>query len=83
MIRFFQKLVLASFLLFTAMSSGVVMAQPPLVLAAASLQESLTAAAEAWAARGHGHPVLSFAASSALARQIGAGASADLFISAD
>jgi molybdate transport system substrate-binding protein len=40
----------------------------PLVLAAASLQESLTAAADAWAARGHDRPVLSFAASSALAR---------------
>jgi molybdate transport system substrate-binding protein len=57
--------------------------KPPVVLAAASLQESLTAAAEAWAARGHAKPVLSFAASSALARQIDAGAPADLFISAD
>lgn len=55
----------------------------PLVLAAASLQESLTAAADAWAARGHDRPVLSFAGSSALARQIEAGAPADLFISAD
>ncbi|MFC4594829.1 molybdate ABC transporter substrate-binding protein [Sphingobium tyrosinilyticum] len=55
----------------------------PLVLAAASLQESLTAAADAWAARGHDRPVLSFAASSALARQIEAGAPADMFLSAD
>jgi molybdate transport system substrate-binding protein len=55
----------------------------PLVLAAASLQESLTAAADAWAAKGHPHPVISFAASSALARQVEAGAPADLFISAD
>jgi len=55
----------------------------PLVLAAASLQESLTAAADAWAARGHPRPVISFAASSALARQIEAGAPADLFVSAD
>ncbi|HWV13466.1 MAG TPA: molybdate ABC transporter substrate-binding protein [Sphingobium sp.] len=55
----------------------------PLILAAASLQESLTAAAEAWAAQGHDLPVLSFAASSALARQIEAGAPADLFLSAD
>jgi molybdate transport system substrate-binding protein len=55
----------------------------PLVLAAASLQESLTEAADAWAARGHAKPVLSFAASSALARQIVAGAPADIFLSAD
>ena len=58
-------------------------AGPPLVLAAASLQESLSAAADAWAAKGHSRPVLSFAASSALARQIDAGAPADLFLSAD
>jgi len=58
-------------------------ASPPLVLAAASLQESLTAAADAWAKAGHPRPVLSFAGSSALARQIEAGAPADLFVSAD
>lgn len=57
--------------------------RPPLVLAAASLQESMTAAADAWAAQGHPRPVISFAASSALARQIEAGAPADLFVSAD
>ncbi|WP_240699752.1 molybdate ABC transporter substrate-binding protein [Sphingomonas naasensis] len=55
----------------------------PLVLAAASLQESMNAAADAWARLGHARPVLSFAASSALARQIAAGAAADLFVSAD
>lgn len=58
-------------------------AGPPVVLAAASLQESLTAAADAWVARHHARPLLSFAASSALARQIESGAPADLFISAD
>ncbi|WP_294391972.1 molybdate ABC transporter substrate-binding protein [uncultured Sphingomonas sp.] len=58
-------------------------AKPPTILAAASLQESLTEAAAAWAKAGHERPVLSFAASSALARQIDAGAPADLFISAD
>lgn len=58
-------------------------ARPPLVLAAASLQESLEAAAAAWAAKGHPKPILSFAASSALARQINAGSPADLFLSAD
>ncbi|MGI4732944.1 MAG: molybdate ABC transporter substrate-binding protein [Janthinobacterium lividum] len=57
--------------------------ETPIVLAAASLRESLSAAADAWAARGHPRPVLSFAASSALARQVEAGAPADLFASAD
>ena len=55
----------------------------PLLLAAASMQEAMTAAADAWAARGHPRPVLSFAGSSALARQIRAGAPADLFVSPD
>lgn len=55
----------------------------PLVLAAASMQEAMTAAADSWAGRGHPRPVLSFAGSSALARQIKAGAPADLFLSAD
>nr|WP_232834217.1 MULTISPECIES: molybdate ABC transporter substrate-binding protein [unclassified Sphingomonas] len=67
------------------MSTGAADAQQrgPLVLAAASLQESMTAAADAWARKGHAKPVVSFAASSALARQIEAGGSADLFVSAD
>ena len=55
----------------------------PLVLAAASLQESMTAAADTWARQGHPRPIVSFAASSALARQVIAGAPADLFVSAD
>jgi molybdate transport system substrate-binding protein len=57
--------------------------KPPRVLAAASLQEAMTAAADAWAARRHERPMVSFAASSALARQVEAGAPADLFVSAD
>jgi molybdate transport system substrate-binding protein len=56
---------------------------PLVVLAAASLQESMTAAADAWTGAGHPRPVISFAASSALARQIEAGAPGDLFVSAD
>ncbi|MDE2341635.1 MAG: molybdate ABC transporter substrate-binding protein, partial [Alphaproteobacteria bacterium] len=55
----------------------------PLVLAAASLQESLNAIADRWANAGHVRPVIALAASSQLARQIEAGAPADLFISAD
>lgn len=70
-------------LLLSAFVPGSALAKPPVLLAAASLEESLTAAADAWTAQGHERPVISFAASSALARQIEAGAPADLFISAD
>lgn len=55
----------------------------PVVLAASSLQEALEEIGEAWAEQGHAQPVFSFAASSALARQVGQGAPADIFISAD
>jgi molybdate transport system substrate-binding protein len=53
------------------------------VLPAASLLESLNAAADGWSRKGHPRPIISFAASSALARQIEVGADADLFNSAD
>jgi molybdate transport system substrate-binding protein len=55
----------------------------PVVLAAASLQEALGDAAAAWHAAGHPAPRLSFAGSGVLARQVEAGAPADLFVSAD
>lgn len=58
-------------------------ASGPIVLAASSVQEAMEEAADAWAAKGHARPVLSFAATSALARQVEAGAAADLFVSAD
>jgi molybdate transport system substrate-binding protein len=70
-------------LLLLAFLAAPALARPPLVLAAASLQESLNAAADAWAAGPHARPVLSFASSSLLAKQIDAGAPADIFISAD
>lgn len=80
-----SKLCLIAVVLFAAAGGSLAAQTPtgPLVLAAASLQESLTAAADAFAATGQPRPVISFAASSALARQIDAGAPADLFISAD
>ena len=56
---------------------------PPLVFAASSLTDALRALGAEWAARGNPAPRLSFAASSALARQIEQGAPADLFTSAD
>lgn len=55
----------------------------PVVLAASSVQEALEEVAAAWASGGHDAPALSFAATSALARQIERGAPADLFLSAD
>lgn len=83
--RIFGRHLLAAWLLLIALIAQPALAQSkgPLVLAAASLQESLTEAANAWTKAGHPRPVLSFAASSALARQIESGAPADLFISAD
>jgi molybdate transport system substrate-binding protein len=67
--------VLLAMLAVGGVATGADAAQraAPLVLAAASLQESMTAAADAWAAKGHVRPTISFAA----------GATADLFVSAD
>ena len=68
--------VLVALLLAAAWRSGAREAAPtgPIVLAAASMHDALEDAADVWAVRGHPRPVLSFAASSALARQIEAGA---------
>ncbi len=57
--------------------------RPILVFAAASLKNALDAVAAAWEAETGGDVVISYAASSALARQIEQGAPADLFLSAD
>lgn len=74
--------LLAAVLVLVAVPAA---AQPrgPLVLAASSLQEAFEAAADEWAKGGHPRPVLAFAASSALARQVLSGAPAELFASAD
>lgn len=53
------------------------------VYAASSLTEAMTDIADAYAKTGRPHPVLVFAASSVLARQIERGAPAGLFASAD
>jgi molybdate transport system substrate-binding protein len=58
-------------------------ANGPVVFAAASLTDAMRALGEAWRAKGHAVPRFSFAASSALARQMEQGAPADLFASAD
>lgn len=81
--RLVQRALVGVALLFGTASPTAAAPRAPFVLAAASLQESLAAVARKWAESGHPMPVISFAASSALARQIEAGAPADLFISAD
>ncbi|MBP0447014.1 molybdate ABC transporter substrate-binding protein [Roseomonas sp. SSH11] len=55
----------------------------PIVFAAASLADAMRALGEAWRADGNPVPRFSFAASSALARQMEQGAPADIFASAD
>jgi molybdate transport system substrate-binding protein len=67
-----------------ALAGGPARAQGPVtVFAAASLTDALRALAAEWQSRGHPAPRLSFAASSALARQIEQGAPADIVMSAD
>ena len=58
-------------------------AADPVVFAAASMKTALDEIAADWAAEGHAAPVISYAGSSALAKQILAGAPADIFISAN
>jgi len=57
--------------------------QPVVVFAAASLTDALGAIAADWVKAGHAAPKLVFGGSSVLARQIEAGAPAQVFISAD
>ena len=79
-----RRLLLAAALLAPAAARAQDGA-PLTVFAAASLQDALRALEPAWRAAAPGNPPLrlSFAASSALARQIEQGAPADLFMSAD
>lgn len=81
--RLLRNLLIFFFAALHGFSPAMASERGPVVLAAASLQEAVSDAARAWAARGHPAPIVSFAASPALARQIEAGAPADLFLSAD
>jgi len=81
--QFMRLLAPAALLCLAACGPNETGPKPLVVLAASSLQEALQAEADAWARQDHPRPVLSFAASSALARQIESGAPADLFVSAD
>lgn len=83
MIFLVRMLLVFAFSSFLVTGPACAQERGPLVLAAVSMQEALTDAANRWAALNHPRPVLSFAASSALARQVEAGAKADLFVSAD
>jgi molybdate transport system substrate-binding protein len=73
------RILACSFLLF----AGVAGADTVTVFAAASLKDALDDNARAYQAKTGDRIVVSYAASSALAKQIEAGAPADLFISAD
>jgi molybdate transport system substrate-binding protein len=57
--------------------------KPLVVFAAASLKNALDDAAAGWVQLGHSKPLISYAASGPLAKQIEAGAPADVFITAD
>ena len=73
-----------SLLLLFALASGSAFAgEPARVFAAASLTRALDESADTWQRLGHPRPVLVYGGSSALAKQIEAGAPADLFASAD
>ena len=78
-----RLLQVGQLLLLTACGSPQEPARGPVMLAASSVQEAVEEVAAAWASGGHAAPALSFAATSALARQIEQGAPADLFLSAD
>jgi len=75
-----MRLLLAFLLVLLPAAAG---AQALTVFGAASLTNALTDISALWQAAGHPAPKLSFAASSTLARQIEAGAPANLFASAD
>jgi molybdate transport system substrate-binding protein len=70
-------------LLVFSLASLAHSAEPSRVFAAASLTNAFTDIAKLWQQNGHPAPQLDFAASSTLAKQIEAGAPADLFASAD
>lgn len=57
--------------------------KPLVIFAAASLKNALDDIAGDWVQAGHAKPLISYAASGPLSKQIEAGAPADLFISAD
>ncbi len=78
-----HRQLLAALLALCVTAAPPASAQDVMIFAAASLKTALDGVAAAWSAETGGEAVVSYAASSALARQIEAGAPADVFISAD
>lgn len=78
-----MKKLLATLALLAAFAPGANAQDTLLVFAATSLKESLDAVNAAWVQQGGAKTATSYAASSALARQIEGGAPAQVFISAD
>ena len=80
-----MPVLICRILLLAALAvSGVLHAEEPVrVFAASSLTNALNDIGEQWRKSGHRQPVLAYGASSMLAKQIEAGAPADLFASAD
>ena len=76
-------LLLLAMLALPGCDAGKDAPRGPVILAASSTQEALTEIAGLWAAQGHALPVLSFAGSSSVARQVESGAPADLVLLAD
>ena len=80
---FRSTLLLALLLCGSPQAAGRAAEAPVRVFAAASLTNALEEIATQWQRAGHPRPVLAFGASSTLAKQVEAGAPADLFASAD
>ena len=76
---FLLNIVVATILL---LSAAAVRADT-IIFAAASLKNALDEISQSWSGQSRSKPAVSYAASSALARQIEKGAPADIFISAD
>ena len=81
--RFALGSLVALGFLFSASSMPAAAAEKVTVFAAASLKNALDEAVAAWTAETGKQSTISYAASSALAKQIEEGAPADIFVSAD